>query len=47
MWSQRYCGAFCVFGTQDGGTMDSFAWGALFGALLVILVLKAFEDDDE
>jgi len=26
--------------------MDSFAWGALFGALLVILIIKMFEEDD-
>jgi hypothetical protein len=26
--------------------MGSFAWGALFGALLVILVIKMFEEDD-
>ena len=26
--------------------MDSFAWGALFGALLTILIIKMFEEDD-
>lgn len=47
MLLRQFYGACCVCGMQGGGIMDSFAWGALFGALLVILVLKAFEDDDE